>query len=160
MLRTFAMIAFGLAFTIWLTAWAVTSFTEHDASTGAARLEGLARDAVDALDDAMGGSAGSAADVSGEPDEDTVALEIGATGGRGVSLRSDCADGARIGGALRAGHPVELVSTGSGRCAGWTLVSYRTADGNESETWVRDAYLIETSPPPQATAPPDAEPPD
>ena len=101
-----------------------------------------------------------AADVSGEPDEDAVALEIGATGGRGVSLRSDCADEARIGGALREGHPVELVSAGSGRCAGWTLVSYRTADGNESETWVRDAYLVETSPPPQATAPPDAEPPD
>ena len=67
MLRTFAMIAFGLAFTVWLTAWAVTSFSEHDASTGAPRLEGLIRDAVDAVDDAIGGSADSAADVSGSP---------------------------------------------------------------------------------------------
>lgn len=57
-------------------------------------------------------------------------------GGTGISLRSDCTDGARAGGAWTDNTQVDVVEYGSGRCAGWT----RATTGSVS-SWVRDEYL-------------------
>ncbi len=62
---------------------------------------------------------------------------IGHTDGIGVSLRSDCADAARIDGSLPDGTVVSVTEHGSGRCAAWSLVA---ADG--VTTWVRNRYLV------------------
>ncbi|MDA1062348.1 MAG: hypothetical protein O2895_05515, partial [Chloroflexi bacterium] len=45
---------------------------------------------------------------------------IDATGGIGVSYRSDCADDARVEGGLQEGDAVTVVTVGSEQCAGWT----------------------------------------
>lgn len=57
-------------------------------------------------------------------------------GGTGVSLRTDCADAARAGGAWPDNTEVDVVEYGSGRCAGWT----RATTGSVT-SWVRDEYL-------------------
>ena len=63
-------------------------------------------------------------------------LLIANTGGRGVSLRTDCTADARAPGALAEGQAVTLQAAGSGRCDGWSLVSA----GTES-TWVEQQFL-------------------
>lgn len=64
-------------------------------------------------------------------------MAIGHTDGTGVSLRSDCADDARIAGSLPEGTVVSVTERGSGLCAEWSLVA---AEG--VSTWVRNRYLI------------------
>ena len=44
--------------------------------------------------------------------------EIGATGGIGVSYRSDCADDARVEGGLQEGDAVTVVTRGAEACTG------------------------------------------
>jgi len=63
---------------------------------------------------------------------------IGNTGGTGVSLRSACADEARLDGAWGDGVELTVVEFGSDECAGWTYLS----DGI-TESWVRDEYLVD-----------------
>jgi hypothetical protein len=57
-------------------------------------------------------------------------------GGTGISLRSDCTDAARAGGAWTDNTQVDVVEYGAGRCAGWT----RATTGSVT-SWVRDEYL-------------------
>ena len=65
--------------------------------------------------------------------------EIGATGGIGVSYRSDCADDARVEGGLQEGDAVTVVTRGAEACTGWTLV---TDVATLDRTWVRDRHLV------------------
>ncbi|MEZ4502893.1 MAG: hypothetical protein R3C39_09735 [Dehalococcoidia bacterium] len=67
---------------------------------------------------------------------------VGNTGGTGVSLRSGCADDLRIDGAWGDGVELTIVEFGADECAGWTYLS----DG-QTESWVRDEYLVDLSAP-------------
>ncbi len=120
-----------------------------------------------AVDDAASqGSGPTSTTASSNPQIGSPAmLYIGKTGGYGVALRSSCADSARLGTAWEEDTAVELITEGSGECAGWLLVAN---DGVES--WVRSGFLFdaplgttapsstfaapETPPPPAATQPP------
>lgn len=95
-------------------------------------------------------------------------MYIGKTGGYGVALRSSCADEARLGTAWADNTAVEIVTEGSGECAGWLL-----AESGGAESWVRSGFLLdamldadtpssafaapETPPPPAATQAPAGE---
>ena len=76
---------------------------------------------------------------------------IANTGGAGVAIRSDCQTEARTGASLPELTMVDLVASGTERCAGWSIVE---ASGERS--WVRDVYLASTQParPTVVTAPP------
>ncbi|MSP21802.1 MAG: hypothetical protein EXR66_02080 [Dehalococcoidia bacterium] len=76
-----------------------------------------------------------------------VTVKISA-GGTGISLRTDCADAARSGGAWTDNTQVDVIEYGSGRCAGWT----RATTGGVT-SWVRDEYLAGLPPAGQRTAP-------
>lgn len=86
---------------------------------------------------ARGSSAavGEIVQTAGDATAATVTVKVVA-GGTGVSLRSDCADGARAGGAWVDNTSVDVTEYGSGRCQGWT----RVTTGSQS-SWVRDEYL-------------------
>lgn len=64
-------------------------------------------------------------------------MAIGHTDGTGVSMRSDCADDARIAGSLPDGTVVSVTERGSGSCADWSLVATEGVS-----TWVRNRYLV------------------
>ncbi len=66
-----------------------------------------------------------------------ITMAIGHTGGTGVSLRSDCADDARIAGSLPDGTVVSVTERGSGSCADWSLVAVEGVT-----TWARNRYLV------------------
>jgi hypothetical protein len=76
-----------------------------------------------------------------------VTLTISA-GGTGVSLRNDCADAARAGGAWPDNTEVNVMEYGADNCAGWTRVTTGTAG-----SWVRDEYLAGLPPPQARTTP-------
>ena len=78
---------------------------------------------------------GEIVQTAGDAAATTVTVKVVA-GGTGVSLRSDCADGARAGGAWVDNTSVDVTEYGSGRCQGWT----RVTTGSQS-SWVRDEYL-------------------
>ncbi|MCC6237875.1 MAG: hypothetical protein IT299_09915 [Dehalococcoidia bacterium] len=78
---------------------------------------------------------GEIVQTAGDATAETVTVKIVA-GGTGVSLRSDCTDGARAGGAWVDNTSVDVTEYGSGRCQGWT----RVTSGSQS-SWVRDEYL-------------------
>lgn len=78
---------------------------------------------------------GEIVQTAGNAAAETVTVKVVA-GGTGVSLRSDCADGARAGGAWVDNTSVDVTEYGSGRCQGWT----RVTTGSQS-SWVRDEYL-------------------
>ena len=73
---------------------------------------------------------------------------IGDTGGSGVSLRSSCREDARITGGWAEGTEVLIEQSGRDSCSGWSVA---LADGKAS--WVRDSYLVVTSPVVKRTAP-------
>ncbi len=130
MLRTFALLAFGVALIAWGTNYMV--------SQGSTSRAGMVEDLAGGLMDAVGSI------VPGGDEPTPIAapqtFSIAATGGAGVALRDDCRDDARSGGALSDGTAVTRVAAGEERCAGWSLARYETAAGS-SETWVRDDYL-------------------
>lgn len=66
-----------------------------------------------------------------------ITMAIGHTDGTGVSLRSDCADDARISGGVPDGTVVSQIEHGGGRCDGWSLVAVEGVT-----TWVRNRYLL------------------
>ena len=70
-----------------------------------------------------------------------LSLEIGNTGGDGVSHRNECADEARLSaiGGWSDNTAVEVLADGLGRCAGWLWVE---ADADGVTSWVREEYLI------------------
>lgn len=69
-------------------------------------------------------------------------LYIARTGGVGVSLRDDCLDSARRGGAIPERSEVTLIRSGSAEaCEEWSQVL--SASG---ATWVRDIYLTSERP--------------
>ena len=80
-----------------------------------------------------------------------LSLEIGNTGGDGVSHRNECADEARLSAVWGWGDntEVEVLADGLGRCAGWLWVE-AGADGVTS--WVREQYAVEPTAAPPATA--------
>lgn len=80
-------------------------------------------------------SIGEIVQTAGDASAAAVTVRILA-GGTGVSLRSDCTDAARAGGAWTDGTSVDVVEYGSGRCAGWTK-----ATSGSTSSWVRDEYL-------------------
>ncbi len=89
------------------------------------------------------GSIGEIVQTAGDASAAAVTVRILA-GGTGVSLRSDCADGARAGGAWVDNTSVDVMEYGSGRCDGWT----RATTGSTS-SWVRNEYLQGLPPPDQ-----------
>jgi hypothetical protein len=93
------------------------------------------------------GSIGEIVQTAGSADAAAVTLRISA-GGTGVSLRGDCADSARVGGAWPDNTSVDVVEYGSGRCTGWT----RATTGSAT-SWVRDEYLQGLPPPEARTTP-------
>ena len=74
---------------------------------------------------------------------------IANTGGTGVSLRSECENAARTGGAWPEGQQVTVVGAGTNACTGWVLARL----GN-TESWVRASYVSESKPEPAAGPPP------
>ena len=134
MLRTFVMLAFGVA----LIAWGAASFAKLSSSSNrgeiVAQLAAPVLDRVEALTDRVP-----------RPAEDgPLTMRIVATGGSGVANRSSCADEARAGGALVEGTLVTVAARGEAACFGWTLVAPAQRDGAASpaqQTWVRDVYL-------------------
>ena len=130
MLRTFALLAFGVA----LIAWGTNYMVSQGSTSRADMLEDLASGLMGAVDSVL-------------PEDDPTPLPIveerlaiSGTGGSGVALRDDCADDARSGGSLPEGAEVTRISEGAARCEGWSVVRHLTAD-SDIETWVRDDYL-------------------
>jgi hypothetical protein len=85
-----------------------------------------ASETTGAITQTAGGSTGNA---------ETTSVRV-AAGGTGISLRSDCTEAARSGGAWTDNTQVTVVEYGSGRCAGWT----RASTGG-TMSWIRDEYL-------------------
>ena len=71
-----------------------------------------------------------------------LSLEIGNTGGDGVSHRNECADEARLSAIWGWSDTtaVEVLADGLGRCAGWLWVE---ADADGVTSWVREEYAVE-----------------
>lgn len=98
---------------------------------------------------APGTTSGTIEQTAGSAGEDASAVTVRVSaGGTGVSLRSDCTDAARAGGAWTDNTQVDVVEYGSGRCAGWT----RGTTGAVT-SWVRDEYLQGLPPAGERTAP-------
>lgn len=93
------------------------------------------------------GSIGEIVQTSGDAAAPAVSVTISA-GGTGISLRNDCQDGVRAGGAWTDGTTVDVVEYGAGRCAGWS----KTTTGSAT-SWVRDEYLQGLPPPDRRTTP-------
>jgi hypothetical protein len=89
----------------------------------------------------------------GEGGSPTSDVRIGNTQNQGVSLRSDCADGARSGGSWADNVQVQVVEHGADRCSGWTRVK-----SGSTVSWVRNDYLVGL-PPPSAPLAEGGEPP-
>ena len=67
---------------------------------------------------------------------------IAHTDGDGVAVRDDCLDSARVERwVYPEGSQLQLVATGTGRCADWSYVH-----GRDSATWVRNRYLADEEP--------------
>lgn len=90
---------------------------------------------------------GEIVQTAGDATAETVTVTVVA-GGTGVSLRNDCTDSARAGGAWVDNTSVDVTEYGSGRCQGWT----RATTGSAS-SWVRDEYLQGLPPPDKRTTP-------
>ncbi len=90
---------------------------------------------------------GEIVQTAGDAAAETVTVTIVA-GGTGVSLRSDCTDAARAGGAWVDNTSVDVTEYGSGRCEGWTRVTTGSAS-----SWVRDEYLQGLPAPENRTTP-------
>jgi hypothetical protein len=69
-------------------------------------------------------------------------------GGTGVSLRSDCLDAARSGGAWADGAVVTVAEIGADRCTGWSRVTLAAVT-----SWVRTEYLVASADASSSTAP-------
>lgn len=99
-------------------------------------------------------AASTTATVAGAVPAGAVSRYVANTGGVGVRYRVECQDGALYPGGFAEGDAVSVERTGTGSCAGWSVVTAGVA-----RSWIRDEYLAEQPPvvvraaPPQSGAP-------
>lgn len=133
-----------IAFAAWLSvpqlggsrAERVSSFLRDSASGLVARVQPVgATAATDVLMPVAGVDGRAPATFDGASSTGTQ-LRIANTAGRGVLVRSACRDSTPGTGVWAEGTAVRVLRTGSGECAGWSLLRSQGA-----LSWVRTAYV-------------------